>query len=1261
MVCALSHEALGLPVAPLRGRRGISLSSGQTKMCSFLRSLACSVIRLGQKDPGSGLRLPATSDRLSGLREQLSHFADLPYSRGRSRFQHRDGNFTATQALPVVAERLSLPSSVKDFDPTPFLSPTIREIYRCPDRFLKDESEMPAPIKIRGTATRGELLKVMQRWDQLGRLYICRGSEVSSLDRCELFAVAKDVDKDRQILHRKRRNLREKHVPGASKDLPHGVLLCQLPLEGDKICACSVDDVKDFYHAYTATEARARSSPVGPLFRSSEVAHFKAYADAVAEGRISRGEMLACCFKGLGMGDHAAVDIAQESHVNLLKSYGAMIEGEVLRYRDPVPNSQSGFYEGIMIDDHLGVQLLERKGTLGATLKQPGRDQAVFSAAETAYTDVGLEAHPKKRLRRSVHAKVWGTEIEGNKGLIGPTRGRLLSLARLSSEVSRPGAIDQQVLEGTLGLWGFCAQFRRPLFSYMYKVYHESGPEAVDAPFRLSIGARNEFAVLACLAPLCLNDVNAIPDDFLYCVDASPSGAGVCRARVGRDVAREVWRRGDKQGYRCPLLTRFVASLKGCGYEEAEFEDLCEESEPEVEPHGSDGSLGFKPLGEISADVWPAFDKLQGGTGAQPGWRSALPPQLGEGVYDFLELYAGTAQMTDAWAKRGFRVLPPLDVRFGSDLRDQGVFWGILRLVRGSRIRFVWCSPPVSTFSLADVPRLRSREKPWGFKILDEATLVGNLHVAQCFMVGLLQLELGHYFAFEHPAGGFVKSLSPWESLKRKGCMEVQFDWCRFSRSYRKPTIVLTNMLVLRCVGLKCCHHHRHPRLQGRLTVDSGKYSAVFCDQVASCAWDCWDEFREGSEAFRREAQEERRVRLQKGRRKRSSALWAVQLSESLVWKTCMQYTFRSRSHINLQESKARRTLVKRLPRDRRIVICQDSRVNLGALGKGRSPSEALNSVMRTEAAYLLGKNLYVSGVHFPTWSIRADAPSRSQAPSGPRTPLPSWFWGLRQGRPQASETLDDLEGLPRAFNRWFFLAGALLLRASDSCSTTSSARRAPKGAVDQGPSDGRDLSHSRKAVERTGGLADAQDSWLFPGSSSARAHRRFVRMARRIFDLHVSGRQKQASSRGNPEWSQPNVWLAEILACRALGSHQDVGGLGTSAASSADAHPSLACSCGYCSMLAVASYGGALGARLFWAVETCRAYWATQTGPVSSRRPLRGRRALHPGESAKDSAQGCKLSACTAGREIYPQLDCNDGGLHAAVEEDLEWFMVGV
>lgn len=99
----------------------------------------------------------------------------------------------------MVAERLSLPSKVSDFDCTPYLSDKFREIYLYPDRFLKPLEEMPLPIRVKGTASRLELLKVFARWDALGRLYVCRASDVSPLGRCELFAVAKDRDRDRQI------------------------------------------------------------------------------------------------------------------------------------------------------------------------------------------------------------------------------------------------------------------------------------------------------------------------------------------------------------------------------------------------------------------------------------------------------------------------------------------------------------------------------------------------------------------------------------------------------------------------------------------------------------------------------------------------------------------------------------------------------------------------------------------------------------------------------------------------------------------------------------------------------------------------------------------------------------------------------------------------------------------------------------------------------------------------------------------------------
>ena len=1300
MVCALSYEALGIDVAPLRGRRGHPLTAAQNSMCSFLKTLAMSVVRLGTAEPGCGLRLPATAGRLQSMREQLTQFDAVPYARARQGFEERGarGDFTVTQALPVVADRLSLPDQVRDFDPTPFLSPLFRHIYEAPDDFLKAPEDMPPPIRIRGTATRSELLKVLARWDRLHRLYICGAADVAQEDRCELFAVGKDQAKDRQILHRKRRNLREKHVVGASRDLPHGVQLCQLPLEDKFVCVCSVDDVRDFYHAYAATEARARSSPVGPLFRASEVSHLKAFQEALTKGRIRAGDMVACCFKGLGMGDHAAVDIAQESHVNVLRAFGAMRAEETLRYRSPVPNPPSKFFEGIMIDDHLGAQLLERRATWKQTVAQPGRDEEVFTASEMAYEKVGLEAHPQKRVRRSPHVRVWGVELEGSKGLAGPTRGRLLALAGLSAEASRPGPMDQLILDGLLGLWGFCAQFRRPLFSFMHAVYHQTSPGGAQEPFRLTPEARNELVVLACLAPLCITDLTVLPDPFFYCVDASPSGAGVCRAKVGRDVARELWRRGDKQGYRMPLLTKLAAHLKQSGA------DLEESSSEESE---------------------------------QPVELAAVPSPFPFEVFDFLEVYSGRGRLSATWSKQGFRVLPPLELKSGWDLVDPELFLSVLRLVRGGFVRFLWLGPPCTTFSLARCPKLRSLKKPWGHDLVERATVGGNLHAVQSLLLGNAQVEANKGFAIEQPAFGFMRALPPWIGLKGCGALEVVFDWCRYGCDYRKPTRVLTNVRVLEGLGKRCCHDWRHRRLEGSATTEAGAYSAPFCRKVVDLCTRVWDQssglegslttipahperplvaggvgraegsgvrtgfsveaspvFPPGNQGFPWESEGERwggfessdvrkcfrggesqavsprqegtsplesgsllglEARKKRSRRKQSSALWAVQLSESLPWKTIMQYKFRLVQHINLQEAKARRSLVKRLKRDRRVVIGQDSRVNLSSLGKGRSPSLSLNRIMRTEAPYLLGKNLYVSGIHLPTWSIRADAPSRGTRVEQPRIAVPKWFWRLAHGDESAATVLDDLQGLPRAFNRWCLLVGSVLLSASGGGSTSASGRRALTGLASEGSGDRTHPPLTAGALEEAGPVVGSAGAWLHSGAACPFSHRHFVRLVRRIHDLTLSRAAESPSGFGNAERLGADVRLAEILACRAVGFDPHLGIAGAGAAPSADAGACGPCSCRYCLGVELASTCGASGVGLFWLVETFRAHWLAKTRSFASRRTSRRGCPVHPGGRSQDPEPRSSQSTCTCGRASDSNLGRVDARLDRTVEEALE------
>ena len=373
-----------------------------------------------------------------------------------------------------------------------------------------------------------------------------------------------------------------------------------------------------------------------------------------------------------------------------------------------------------------------------------------------------------------------------------------------------------------------------------------------------------------------------------------------------------------------------------------------------------------------------------------------------------------------------------------------------------------------------------------------------------------------------------------------------------------------------------------------------------------------------------------------------------------------MQYRFRTVTHINIQEAKARRSLVKRMPGSSRVVVCQDSRVNLGALGKGRSPSEALNAVMRTEAPYLLGKNLYLSGVHLPTWSIRADAPSRSAPVLEPRTPVPSWFWQLRRGLAEAKRCLDDLQGLPRALNRWFLLGGALLLRASGhSASSAGSGPSCPRTAGAW--QDHREDSHPCEAHPRLGGLAAASGPRVHRGDVGEELHRRSVRVARRIYDFHVSSKQQSTSSCGGSECSGSKVWLAEILACRALERDPNLGRLGAGPASSSDFCSNTACSCRYCAAVEMAATSGSVGVGLFWIVETIRAYLSSQTRSVPPRGSPGGRGRLHSCGTPEDEESCSSQSACQSGRAGSCNLGISDDQFHADVAAHLEWLMGGL
>ena len=91
------------------------------------------------------------------------------------------------------------------------------------------------------------------------------------------FTVAKDVEEDRSIVNRSKRNSAERREGRVQETFPHGCALCDVRLEKSEVLRGSAEDLENFYHQCRVTRKRALSNAVGPLVDVAEVEHTAAW------------------------------------------------------------------------------------------------------------------------------------------------------------------------------------------------------------------------------------------------------------------------------------------------------------------------------------------------------------------------------------------------------------------------------------------------------------------------------------------------------------------------------------------------------------------------------------------------------------------------------------------------------------------------------------------------------------------------------------------------------------------------------------------------------------------------------------------------------------------------------------------------------------------------------------------------------------------------------------------------------------------------
>ena len=745
------------------------------------------------------------------------------------------------------------------------------------------------------------------------------------------------------------------------------------------------------------------------------------------------------------MGDHMAVEIAQQSHWNLLQQEaGALRPHEVACHRRPLPRGET--IEMLSIDDHITLQKVPLRAVHNVWR---ARDDEIFEAAAPAYEQAGLVQHPDKRRRHIYQGTFLGAELDGIQGRISAPRHRLGVLMLLTSIVCFKGCASPALLSCIVGLWIHVLMFRRPGLAIMDSIFKDAQRTPRDFVVKLCQNILCELQALVWLCPLFQTNLRTEYAPMLFCTDASPFGAGICGADLPENVLRELWRHGEQRGYYTKLEDPASAALR-----------------------------------ELGLDAVPAFGS-ESSAPRIPGPTCSVPRSLREGfLFDAVEVFGSDSSWSSAHSDVGLRMhsghFGKGDRRLFEDLEDPSVFRELAGLAMRRVIREWRFGPPCLSFGSLRRPRLRSRLKPLGFRILDPGTALHNkLAQRVAFLCGILALS-GCYFSVEQPGHSVMFYLHCFRVLVSLGGVVTRLCCCSFGSAFKQPLVWLHNKPWL--VGLarpcRCASQHRHLTAQGvftpkslkalkercvpsveavfgrepsvgeRVSTFSSIYPLPLTKKIAVGSRQALDGSSEviplslrlaslqglscGSNFFGSTTSQGGFDCSFESRPFYDDPEWIGELGDALQFRELIRYKFAKGGHINVLETRAYKTWLKwcaKRFRCARLLGLFDSRVLLGASAKGRSSSPSISRVLRSVLPYVLGCQLYPAGLHIASSKNRSDGPSRWTSVPAPTKEWPLWLLDLVAGDTHRFDVAVAASAVPKLAARWLRL---LLLLGGD-------------------------------------------------------------------------------------------------------------------------------------------------------------------------------------------------------------------------------------
>jgi len=600
VVLILNFLHLGRPsTAPEILRLGNRLNSRQWNSVALLKSFLKNWVEADDVDPvsmgRSAAKVESIEAAISDLEARAKSLGVVIGANGYSGSQRSSGfsgSFCEDAGVTVGVTDHAAFSTFKEiesdrlafvgvpcFDPSPFLDEQSRRVFQFPLDCSRDPSSFQGSIPhVKLHCPRSEKIRLFELLDRSKRLSLHTADQVRGSYTSGMFAVVKSLDRDRLILDSRPPNLLEIPMQRWIKSLASAESLSQICLGQNEHLVCSGNDVRDYYHMFTATEQRRRRNALAGPLHPAEVRHLSCYSS-----EFDRASKVYGALATLAMGDAQAVEIAQTCHLGMALQEGITSQSNLLNLAGFHPRSKD--LVGIIIDDFIAMSVVDKEAPL------PSASSLLASRMQDKYEKEGLIPHKEKGFRDETSASFWGIDVSGQDGLIRGSLRRAIPLFSLLLRVAKLGHCSVGLLEVLIGSVVSLFLLRRRFLSVIDFLYKSCRGRKDAEIVKLSGRTTSELLICAALVPVAVVNLRASQRPRVVATDASSWGEAAVVAPAPLEFVKELHRFALKKSVWTRLLSPSQAWLRAHGL-----------LAPEEELPDEDEAFKMNPLWRVAAE-----------------------------------------------------------------------------------------------------------------------------------------------------------------------------------------------------------------------------------------------------------------------------------------------------------------------------------------------------------------------------------------------------------------------------------------------------------------------------------------------------------------------------------------------------------------------------------------------------------------------------------------------------------------------------------